>query len=1071
MKNKDKQIDKKGLNPVVVFIVDHPWWMIILSMGIALTMIGTSFAFDIHYDATMGSFVVRKGKTANQIEGMTMVFREEGYFDHNTYEYLLEEKDPQSQVSAFLKLYYECTDCDNVLTESHLKKIYEFEQGILNDKRYQDFCFLVGSDTCFPPTTGINFFFDEDGKIVDDIEEAAKTLYNDQDGVTRSLVCDKNFDEENLKVKYLSSTFMFGYPLEGYKNKDDRTDDQDSEYEEWILDLVSDMSDTYESDDFEILFLGTGVTMYALNTLITHDVILVVFSIVMVYGYTLFHTKSVMLASLGILHVVISLGMSFFFYVAILRVQWFTMLTFLSLFVILGIGCDDIFIMLDAWRQSKHEKHEISKNKYTRMNWSYNRATSAMLITTLTSSGAFFGNIASTIPPIRYFGIFTGMAIVFNFLMVITWYPAVIIIWDRNGESQCCCGSCCQKKKKKEKNNNRDDLDSSDFELEKKKSSEKKDKKGHDDQKLKDLSFSSETSASSNSRDDSANNSFHSKTDQKKKKTQEKEKEKKIKVDDLRFLEKYFYKYHASWIKKYRWAIVIIFLGIAIGFGIQASKLEPSEEPSEYLPDDNFLMRAYTIESEHFSTGDMVGTIYIQWGVKSIDRDGVDPLEVDELGKPIYDEDWKPNLKSSQEWFIEVCERVREKYEGTVYRDGQLLCFMEDFRDWVTNETLAGAVYSFPVEEDQFQGLLAEYTNYARLSICSSQVENSEFNLPYYYCKTVSFDKQDDDLLQYNMQFNLIIDALEVAEVTRPIFDDIEDFLDTLNKEAPEGMGMAATISDVWMRMLTEEIMITVALTTIFVSLGIAFLIILISTKNYITSTLAILSIGGVVVTIIGMMISLGWSLGAVESISLTIIVGISVDYIVHFCHAYNVSNEETAFEKLREAMYSLGISVTSAAITTLMSSFVLFFTYIIFFKHFGIFIWMTILSSVLWSFIFFFTLLVFVGPTGDKGKITLLFKKYFCKDKYNEYLKKKKKNTDKVPEQSSSTSNDPNLDDSNFKDIENNVSPKTSIQMKKEGTTEKKKNNKSKKIKKVKQIVSSKSSSSSSSSSDSSSD
>ncbi|KAJ3427655.1 sterol-sensing domain [Anaeramoeba flamelloides] len=1048
-KKMGQDVDKTGLNRVTVFIMDHPWWMIIISMGIALVMTISCAGFSFQYDSTMGSFVVREGKTANQIEGMQMVFREEGYFDKDSYQYSLEEKAQQSQPVGRVNFYYECVDCDNLFTKEHLQKIYDFENDILNDEQYKDFCYIIEPDTCYPPTTGINFFFDDDGNMVDDIDEAARTLYNDNDGYTRTQVCDKNFEEDTLKVKYLMSTFLFAYPLEGYKNKDDKTEDQDQKYEDWIVDLVPDLTDKANSDNFEILYLGSGITEIAVSDLIVHDTVLIVFSIAMVYIYTLIHTKSLVLTCLGILHVLLSLPMSYFFYVAILGVEWFSMLNFLSLFVVLGIGCDDIFIMLDAWKQSEHQKKGISKNKYTRMHWAYNRAATTMLITTLTSAGAFFGNVASTIPPIRYFGIFTGMAIVFNYLLVITWFPAVIAIWDRNGAGHCCCGDCCKcskKKKKKKKKGKGDDLDYSDVELEKNKLSKKKKTKGSDDEEdLEDLSSSSETSSTSGSDGSSKSSKRH-----KKKKTIN---DQNFDVEGLRNLEKYFYKYHAAWIKKFRWAILIIFAGIIIGFGIQASKLEPSEEPAEFLPDDHFLARAINVGSDEFLSSEVVSTVYIQWGVESIDREGVDPLEVEDLGKVIYNDDWEPNRKTSQEWVIEVCEGLREKYEGTVFRDGQITCFMEDFRDWVTNETLSGGSYTFPVEEDQFQELLGDFTNYAKVNIFPKDVENEVMPLSNYYGKTVSFDKEDDHLLQYNIQFNLVADAMAVAKTMRPIYDDLEEYVSDLNKDAPEGMDMAGNVSWKWMEMLTEEVLITVALTTIFVSLAIAFVIIIISTDNYITSFLAILSIGGVVVTIIGLMVSLGWSLGAVESISLTIIVGISIDYIVHFCHAYNIAQADTSFDKLRIAMTNLGISVVSAAITTLMSAFVMFFTYVIFFKHFGIFIWMTILSSVFWSFIFFFTLLVFIGPIEDAGKVSLLFKKYFCKEKYEEYLKKKD-SKDQTNDSKSSSSSQEGIDDNDLKDIEDDkasvITVKKSQKEKKKSKKNSKNNKKKKKNKKV---------------------
>ncbi|KAJ3424454.1 sterol-sensing domain [Anaeramoeba flamelloides] len=1019
-KKPEKKFKKNadGLNPIPVFIVKHPWVTICISLSIALAMTFGCIGFEFKYDETMTNFVVRKGKTADQIEGVMMVFREETFFDSNTYEYMSSEHQQQTQAIGGIGFYYECTDCDNLITKEHLERIYKFEQKILNNDDYTTYCLrTLNSDECMSRSTFLDYFYEE-GQQIADLQIGAQNLYNNEDD--RRQYCDTGFNNETLKCKFMSSGFGFGGPLEGYKNKDDRTSEQEKKFEDWVVGFIPDLAEETNTDNFEILYLGSGITMKAINDLIMHDTMLINISLALVYFYTFFHTKTIILTLLGIFHVMLSLPMSYFFYTAILGVEWFSMLNFLSLFVVLGIGCDDIFIMLDAWRQSKFQRKEISKNQFTRMNWAYNRASVTMLITTITSTGAFFGNIASTIPPIRYFGIFTGMAIIFNYFLVVTWFPAVLVIWSRNGEGQCCCshGKKTKKKKNNKKNkkkgrigdkslNNSADSNYSDFELGTKHQNSKRkesptDTEKDSDQNLETMSSDTDSKISKNS--SHLQGSLKLGFD----------------IEKLRFLEKYFYKYHVTFLKKYRWPILFVFIGLLIAFTIQTAKLKPAEEVTEFLPNDHFLKRAIDADAEEFYTSAQVKTAYIQWGVKGIDREGVDPLEVDDLGEPIYDKDWQPHLKSSQEWVIEVCDRLRDKFEGSVYRTDQLICFMEDFRDWVTNETLAGGSYAFPVEEDEFEPLLYAFTNYARTEIMDSTLEPETMLIPYTYRNTIAFDKETKELRMYDIQFNLVISGYATATTTRPLFDKVEDFVNEINQDAPQGMDIAGNIGWSWMEMLTEEVLLNVAITTVAVSLAIAYIIILVSTDNLIISLLAIISIGGIVVTIIGMMVSLGWQLGVIESVSMTIIVGICVDYIVHFCHAYNIAPYKTAFDKLRVAITNLGISVVSAAITTLFASFVMMLTYFMMFKRFGIFIWMTIISSVLWSFFFFFCLLIFFGPTGDKGKLSLIMKKMFCKEKYEEYLKSKNEKLNANKKKSDSSDYNPNpLDDENFVEIE----------------------------------------------------
>lgn len=118
----------------------------------------------------------------------------------------------------------------------------------------------------------------------------------------------------------------------------------------------------------------------------------------------------------------------------------------------------------------------------------------------------------------------------------------------------------------------------------------------------------------------------------------------------------------------------------------------------------------------------------------------------------------------------------------------------------------------------------------------------------------------------------------------------------------------------------------------IAVSLSVAGLIMFIFLRNLLIVALAIFSIGGIVASLICFMVWIGWSLGLIESICITILVGLSVDYVIHIAHAFNESRFATRAVRLQDALTDIGVSVLSASITTFLGSFVLFFTYILFF-------------------------------------------------------------------------------------------------------------------------------------------
>lgn len=71
------------------------------------------------------------------------------------------------------------------------------------------------------------------------------------------------------------------------------------------------------------------------------------------------------------------------------------------------------------------------------------------------------------------------------------------------------------------------------------------------------------------------------------------------------------------------------------------------------------------------------------------------------------------------------------------------------------------------------------------------------------------------------------------------------------------------------------------------ISGGLAFLILLLATGNVLISIYAMISVIFIVACVIAEMVLVGWELGVSESIAMVIIIGFSVDYVVHLAAHY----------------------------------------------------------------------------------------------------------------------------------------------------------------------------------------
>merc|ERR1719168_108005 len=123
-----------------------------------------------------------------------------------------------------------------------------------------------------------------------------------------------------------------------------------------------------------------------------------------------------------------------------MNIQYFGPMNTMIMFVILGIGADDMFVMTDAWVQSAH----LYKTDLERMSYAFKRAGKAMLITSCTTATAFFATTVSKLLPIKAFGVWAGWVILFNYLYFIVMYPTLIMMQHYYKNLRCCyCGLCC----------------------------------------------------------------------------------------------------------------------------------------------------------------------------------------------------------------------------------------------------------------------------------------------------------------------------------------------------------------------------------------------------------------------------------------------------------------------------------------------------------------------------------------------------------------------------------------------------------------------------------------------------
>jgi predicted RND superfamily exporter protein len=163
--------------------------------------------------------------------------------------------------------------------------------------------------------------------------------------------------------------------------------------------------------------------------------------------------------------------------------------------------------------------------------------------------------------------------------------------------------------------------------------------------------------------------------------------------------------------------------------------------------------------------------------------------------------------------------------------------------------------------------------------------------------------------------------------------------------------------------MNNQTIYRTSALAGAFLGVALGFCVLLLATRSVLIAVLSSCSITCTMLTVIGTTTMLGWELGTIEAILISILAGFSVDYVAHLAHAYS-HHTGTNEERLRLAFSEMGTPVFSGMLTSMLASLPLFLCQILFFAKFGTFLCFTILASWFFANFGFMSVLASVGPS-----------------------------------------------------------------------------------------------------------
>ena len=262
---------------------------------------------------------------------------------------------------------------------------------------------------------------------------------------------DVNFDVSNPVTRYTKGFYQYGAPLAGFNDYIEQTNvnEQDAQYQLWWAQkrfralYPEGMSDLWPTG--QPTLLNTKLLLSEILLVLIGDGLRAIAPIILVTLIVWMQTGSLFIALVTIVEIILSLTASIFVTSFLLQIKWVSFQCALALYIVLAIGADDVFVFMDAYKQSFYKGADVNQSLAHRMSWVYRRAGLAMLITSLTTCSAFVASaLSSPIPELQNFGIFAACVILLDYLLVMTFLCANCIIFHNYFEMKpgLCCACC-----------------------------------------------------------------------------------------------------------------------------------------------------------------------------------------------------------------------------------------------------------------------------------------------------------------------------------------------------------------------------------------------------------------------------------------------------------------------------------------------------------------------------------------------------------------------------------------------------------------------------------------------------
>jgi len=320
---------------------------------------------------------------------------------------------------------------------------------------------------------------------------------------------------------------------------------------------------------------------------------------------------------------------------------------------------------------------------------------------------------------------------------------------------------------------------------------------------------------------------------------------------------------------------------------------------------------------------------------------------------------------------LEACSASDSK----LVRGGTLNCWIREFHEWhKLNYNNIAADDNTKVNRDEF---LTRLLKFRKEEKPKNKDAGNSFKNSIGVIETGT-DKLAPIKIEYvTLEFTSTMVTRKPVGIKQPLYDMMEEVVKKIIADAPVGLKFCDQDFGFrgWVWMETEKALVNGLFNGLYICFPIAFAVLALATRNGPLALVATTAIGFIVASVLGFVKYFNnWDLGIAETIAGIIVIGFSVDYVVHMGHMYIEAAEKSgAMTRERRFYYAaskMGSTVMAGAITTAGSGAFMFLCQMMFFYKMAVLITLTIGFSFIFSFGFFMTYLAMIGPEYDNGNL-----------------------------------------------------------------------------------------------------